>query len=264
MLPQRLRVSFVGAGGQRIAARLDAPAAHTVAYALFAHCFTCGKDLKAANWISRELVDRRIAVLRFDFTGLGESEGDFAETNFSTNVQDLVAAAAFLREQYAAPRILIGHSLGGTAVLAAAPLIPESVAVATIAAPSQTQHLRDLLAGQAPEVLAGGEAVVDVMGHRVRIKRQMLDDLVRHNPAELAANLGRALLVFHSPTDEVVPIEDAERLFAAADHPKSFVALDGADHLLITRETDARYVAAVLATWAQRYLPTEDGQRGNG
>jgi alpha/beta superfamily hydrolase len=254
MLPQHQRIQFPGAFGNRIAARLDQPASGTLAYALFAHCFTCGKDLKAANWISRELVERRIAVLRFDFSGIGESEGEFADTNFSTNVQDLLAAADFLRTEYQAPQILIGHSLGGTAVLAAAPHIPECVAVATIAAPSDTRQLRDRLASQAPDLGERGEAVVDVMGHRVRIKPQMLADLEQHEVASLAASLNRALLIFHSPNDEVVPILHARRIFDAATHPKSFIALDGADHLLLARESDARFVAEMLATWAHRYL----------
>jgi alpha-beta hydrolase superfamily lysophospholipase len=255
VLPQRERVQFAGAFGNRIAARLDQPASGTLAYALFAHCFTCGKDSKAASWISRELVDRRIAVLRFDFSGVGESEGEFADTSFSTNVADLVAAAEFLRQGYRAPQVLIGHSLGGTAALAAAPRIPESVAVATIAAPSDTSHLRNVLASKAPEIMSRGQALVDVMGHHVRISRQMLADLEQQDGANLAAQLGRALLIFHSPADQVVSIEHARRLFEAAKHPKSFVALDGADHLLISRESDARYVAEILATWARRYLP---------
>ena len=254
MFPRRERIEFPGAFGHRIAARLDRPADTPLAFALFAHCFTCGKDLKAANWISRELVDRRIAVLRFDFTGVGESEGDFAETNFSSNLADLVAAADFLRAHDDAPQILIGHSLGGSAVLAAAPRIPESVAAATIAAPADTHHLRDILAAQAPEIETAGAAVVDVMGHRVRIAKQMLEDLVRQDLEAAIADLGRALLVFHSPDDEVVSIEHARRIFAAARHPKSFISLDGADHLLIAREQDARYVAEMLATWARRYL----------
>jgi alpha-beta hydrolase superfamily lysophospholipase len=254
MLPQHRRENFPGAFGQSIAARLDLPSDAPRAFALFAHCFSCGTDLKAANWTSRELVDRRIAVLRFDFTGIGESEGEFADTNFSTNVADLLAAAEHLRQHYQAPQILIGHSLGGTAVLAAAPRIPESAAVVTIAAPSDTRHLRDVLIRGAPEIVTQGEAVVDVMGHRVRIKKQMLDDLAALNAQGLAADLNRALLIFHSPQDEVVDISHARRLFDAASHPKSFIALDGADHLLIARESDARFVAEMLAAWAPRYL----------
>jgi putative redox protein len=255
MLPRRSRVEFSGHDGHRIAARLDEPAAAPRAYALFAHCFTCGKDLKAANWISRELIDGGIGVLRFDFTGVGESAGEFAETNFSSNVTDLLAAADYLRAQRRAPQILVGHSLGGAAALAAAPRIPESVAVATIAAPSDTVHLRDILVSTAPHLETAGVAEVDVLGRRVRIKRQMLDDLLQQDFLAAAANLGRALLVFHSPDDDIVDIAHAHRIFAAARHPKSFVALDGADHLLIARERDARFVAEVLTTWARRYLP---------
>jgi len=252
--PQRLRVQFPGALGHELVGRLDLPAHEPLAFALYAHCFTCTKDLKAAHWISRELVDRRIALLRFDFTGLGESGGDFADTNFSTNLADLVAAADFLRREYQAPRILIGHSLGGTAVLLGAPRIPEAVAVATIAAPAQTEHLASVLAQQVPELAADEAAEIDVMGRRVRIKGQLLDDLRRYDVPAAVAALRLPLLLFHSPEDDVVGIDQARRIFEAARHPKSFVALDGADHLLIERERDARYVADLLACWARRYL----------
>ena len=254
MLPRRERVTFPGALGAPLAARLDRPADEPRAYALFAHCFTCTKDLKAANWISRELVDRRIALLRFDFTGLGESGGDFAETNFTSNLDDLVAAADFLRTNYRAPQILIGHSLGGTALLVAARRIPEAAAVATIAAPSSTTHLTEFISRQTPDLEPAESASIDVMGRPVRIKGQLLDDLRRYDMAQEIARLGRPLLVFHSPDDDVVPIADAGRIFEAARHPKSFVCLDGADHLLIERESDARFVAEMLATWSSRYL----------
>lgn len=258
MFPDRKKVRFPGAFGDQIAARLDLPNQSPRAYALFSHCFTCGKDLKAANWITRELVDRRIAVLRFDFTGIGESEGEFAETNFSTNVADLIAAADFLRQQYAPPKLLIGHSLGGSAAIVAASRIPECAAVAAIAAPSNTTHLREILESKAPELEQKGEAHVDVMGNRVRIKRQMLEDLARQNLRSAIADLKRPLLIFHSPVDQVVHINHAARIFDAAQHPKSFVSLDDADHLLVAREADARYVAEVLAAWAGRYLEPAD------
>ncbi len=259
MSPTRRRVEFQGALGSRIAARLDVPGEPPLACALLAHCFTCGKDLKAAHWISRELVDQRIAVLRFDFTGLGESGGDFAATNFSTNLADLLAAAGYLRREHEAPQILVGHSLGGTAVLCVADRIPECVAVATIAAPSETRHLSDVLLRQAPEILTAGVAEVDVMGHRVRISRQMIEELGTHDVRACVAQLGRALLVFHSPQDQIVDIQEARKIFEAAAHPKSFIALDGADHLLIERESDARFVAEMLATWARRYLRPRGG-----
>lgn len=253
MFPQRQLVQFTGALGNRLAARLDAPA-NPLAYVLFAHCFTCTKDLKAVTWISRELVDRRIAFFRFDFTGLGESEGDFADTNFTSNLADLVAAADFLRQNYQAPRILIGHSLGGTAVLVAARQIPETVAVATIAAPAGLGHMQEFLTRQAPGLGHDEVAEVDVMGRPIRIKGQLLDDLRKHDILAEVAQLNLPLLIFHSPTDEVVGIDHARRIFEAAHHPKSFIALDGADHLLIAREQDARYVADLLAAWARRYL----------
>ena len=254
MIPKRLRVEFPGAGRQSIAGRLDVPADEPLAFAIFAHCFTCTKDLKAASWISRELVDRRIAVLRFDFAGLGESGGDFADTNFTSNLDDLVAAADFLRRDYRAPQILIGHSLGGTAVLVAASRMPETRAVVTIAAPSETAHLREFLSRQAPDLAPDESAQVEVMGRPVRIKGQLLDDLRRYDIRQEIANLGHPLLIFHSPDDDIVLIDHARRIFEAARHPKSFIALDGADHLLMARESDARFVAEVLATWARRYL----------
>jgi putative redox protein len=258
MFTRRERVQFAGALGNLIAARLDSPAATPRAYALFAHCFTCTKDLKGAAWISRELVERRIAMLRFDFTGLGESEGDFADTNFTSNLDDLVAAADYLRASYRAPEILIGHSLGGTAVIAAAKRIPETRCVAVIAAPSDTRHTEAFIRRQAPALAPDEAAVIDVMGRPTRIKGQLLDDLARHDVPADAAALGVPLLVFHSPQDEVVNVGHAERIFAASRHPKSFIALDGADHLLIAREEDARYVAEVLAAWAGRYLSPQE------
>ncbi len=254
MFPRREHVRFTGALGHRIAARLDSPASNPRAYALFAHCFTCTKDLKAVAWISRELVDRRIAMLRFDFTGLGESEGDFADTNFTSNLDDLVAAADFLRTSYRAPQILIGHSLGGTAMLAAAPRIPEARCVATIAAPSSTQHTLEFLTRQTRPLRPDESTEVDIMGRPVRIKGQLLDDLRKHDLERDTAELGLPLLVFHSPDDDVVVIEHARRIFDAAKYPKNFISLDGADHLLIAREDDARYVAELLAAWASRYL----------
>lgn len=254
MFPRRQRIEFPGALGHMLAGRLDLPADEPRALALFAHCFTCTKDLKAVTWISKELVARRIGLLRFDFTGLGESGGEFAETNFTSNLDDLLAAAAFLRANCQAPQILIGHSLGGTAVLAAAGRIPEVRAVATIAAPAGTTHLHEFLTRQAPELAADEATDVQVMGRPVRIKGQLLADLRRYDILREVAELDRPLLVFHAPHDDVVSIEEAAKIFAAARHPKSFVSLDDADHLLIARESDARYVAEVLAAWASRYI----------
>ena len=246
-------IRFTGALGTQLAARLDSPPGEPLAFALFAHCFTCSKDTLAASRISAALTARGIAVLRFDFTGLGGSEGDFANTNFSSNVADLVAAAGWLRERHAAPKLLIGHSLGGAAVLAAAARLPEARAVATIGAPFDPAHVRHLLAPAVPEIERTGDAEVDLAGRKFRIRKQFLDDLARHCSAEAIGRLRKALLVFHSPRDATVDIENAAKIFLAAKHPKSFVSLDDADHLL-TRKEDAAYVAAVLAAWASRYI----------
>ena len=244
---------FPGARGASLAARLDSPAGMPVAYALFAHCFTCSKDIKAAGWISRALVERGIAVLRFDFTGIGESEGDFAATDFSSNLDDLVAAADFLRREREAPRLLVGHSLGGCAVLAAAERIPEARAVATIGAPSDTVHLKSTLIRLAPDLEARGEAELHLGGRPFRVRKELLDDLEEEHLKGVLERLHKALLIFHSPVDGIVDIDHARRLFEMAKHPKSFISLDRADHLL-TGEQDARYVGEMLAVWAGRYL----------
>lgn len=246
-------VRFPGSLGAQLAARLDLPPGKPVAYALFAHCFTCSKDTLAAARIGAALTARGLAVLRFDFTGLGGSEGDFANTDFSSNVSDLVAAAAWLREQHEAPRLLVGHSLGGSAVLAAAPRIPEASAVATIGAPADPAHVRRMLGDSVPEIEAAGQAEVHLAGRKFRIRKQLLDDLERHAGREAIGSLGKALLIFHSPADTTVSIDNASQIFMAARHPKSFVSLDKADHLL-TRREDGAYVADVLAAWASRYL----------
>ncbi len=247
------RSTFTGSQGDRLAARLDAPDGQAQATALFAHCFTCTKDIFAANRIAAALVERGIAVLRFDFTGLGSSEGEFANTGFSSNVDDLVAAADHLRERGQAPALLIGHSLGGAAVLAAAARVPEAVAVATIAAPFDADHVVHLFAESVPEIEAKGEAQVRLAGRPFTVRRSFLDDVRAQDQAERIAHLGRALLVLHSPLDATVGVENARRIFEAAKHPKSFVSLDDADHLL-SRRADAVYAAEVLAAWASRYL----------
>lgn len=249
----RNMIRFPGVSGALLAARLDLPAAAPSAFALFAHCFTCSKDTLAASRIAAALVAHGLGVLRFDFTGLGSSEGDFANTNFSSNVADLIAAAAWLRAHHAPPAILVGHSLGGAAVLAAAGEIPESVAVATIAAPFEPSHVRRLLAPAIATIDASGEAEVQLAGRRFRIRKQFLDDLAAHRPTERIATLRKALLIFHSPHDTTVSIDNAAQIFLAAKHPKSFVSLDNADHML-TRREDAVYVAAVLSAWASRYI----------
>jgi uncharacterized OsmC-like protein/alpha/beta superfamily hydrolase len=252
--PQRSRVEFPGAHGDALSARLDLPAGPPRAYALFAHCFTCSKDFVASARLSRALAARGFAVLRFDFTGLGNSAGDFANTTFSSNVEDLVRAADFLRREHRAPSLLVGHSLGGTAVLAAAARIPEAVAVATIGAPAEPAHVKGLFAASEREIESTGEAEVELGGRRFRIRREFIRDLEATELTDSVADLRKALLVFHAPFDAVVGIENASRIFLAAKHPKSFVSLDRADHLL-SKPEDASYVAEVLAAWASRFLP---------
>jgi putative redox protein len=249
------RVTFPGTQGE-LSARLDLPAGTPAAYALFAHCFTCSKDFLASARISRALAERGLGVLRFDFTGLGSSQGEFASTNFSSNVGDIRAAAAFLRARHRAPALLVGHSLGGAAVLAAAVHVPEARAVATIGAPADPEHVRHLFADATPEIEARGEAAVVLAGRPFRIRRQFLEDIAEQRMQEAIRGLGKALLVFHAPGDLVVSVDNARRLFDAARHPKSFVSLDDADHLL-TRPADAEYVASVLAAWASRYVGGE-------
>ncbi|GAA1903353.1 hypothetical protein GCM10009716_11660 [Streptomyces sodiiphilus] len=253
--PHSRKLSFAGAHGDCLAARLELPAdREPVAYALFAHCFTCGKDLPAATRIARGLAARGIGVLRFDFTGLGRSGGDFAHTNFSSNVEDLVLAADALRQEYRAPSLLIGHSLGGAAVLAAAERIEGVRAVATVAAPADPGHVEHLLSEATAEIRERGEAEVRLAGRTFLIRRQFLDDIADQPQRDRIGGLGVPLLVLHSPQDELVDVDNARLIFEAARHPKSFVALDGADHLLSGRE-DPGWVADLLAVWVRRHLP---------
>jgi uncharacterized OsmC-like protein/fermentation-respiration switch protein FrsA (DUF1100 family) len=249
------RFDFPNARGQTLAALLQYPAGEPAAFALFAHCFTCGKDNLAAKRIAEALAERGIAVLRFDFTGLGASEGEFANTHFSSNVADLVAAADHLRRTARAPALLVGHSLGGAAVLAAAGRIPEARAVATIAAPSDPGHVTGLFRDQVADIRAEGEREVVLAGRPFRIRREFLDDVAEQNLLERVKDLHRPLLVMHSPTDDTVGIDNATRIFLAAKHPKSFVSLADADHLL-THRRDALYAANVIAAWAERYVET--------
>jgi putative redox protein len=253
--PSSEKVEFNGALGARLAARLDRPVAPPVAYALFAHCFTCSKDTRAATYVAAALAERGIACLRFDFTGLGGSDGEFANTDFSSNVADLVAAADFLRARHRAPAILVGHSLGGAAVLAAAARIPEAVGVATIGAPAEPAHVLRHIPDQ-DRIARDGAAEVALAGRRFRIGKGFLDDVAAQRLAGAIGGLRRALLVMHSPRDDTVDIDNATRIFAAAKHPKSFVSLDPADHLLSRRE-DAAYAGQVIAAWAARYLPAQ-------
>ena len=256
----RHRITFPGASGHELAARLDLPAGPPKAYALFAHCFTCGKDLRSATSIAASLTDAGFAVLRFDFTGLGGSEGEFENTNFTSNVDDLVAAATWLRETHRAPQLLVGHSLGGAAVVVAAQHIPEVKAVATIGAPSESGHVNQLFVDSVEEIEENGSAVVELAGRRFTITKQLVDDLRSGRVTEAATDLRRPLLVLHSPVDNVVGVEHAAALFRAARHPRSFVSLDGADHLLC-KVADAVYAAKTIGTWAERYLEDESGVR---
>jgi len=249
-----VKLVFTNAAGQELSSRLDMPAdANPVAYALFAHCFTCSKDLKAVRHISNALTLEGIAVLRFDFTGLGESAGDFSDTTFSSNVDDLLAASAYLEAHHQGPQLLIGHSLGGAAVLQAASRIPSSRAVVTIGAPAEPSHVMQHLQSSMDRIEADGQAVVRLAGREFTIKKQFIDDLDQALMEDTIRDLGRALLVMHAPTDQVVGIENAARIFTAARHPKSYVSLDSADHLL-SDTGDSRYVGRVVASWAARYL----------
>ncbi|HEX9702102.1 MAG TPA: alpha/beta fold hydrolase [Rhodospirillales bacterium] len=247
------KITFKGAGGEMLAARLDLPDGPPKAYALWAHCFSCTKDIYAASRVAGGLTASGIAVFRFDFTGLGASEGDFANTNFSSNVGDLVAAADYMRQNLAAPKMLIGHSLGGAAVLVAAGRVSESVAVITIGAPADPAHVAKHFQKERAEIVAKGEAEVLLVGRPFRIKKQFLDDIENVKLEKAIGGMKKALLVFHSPIDAIVGIDNAGRIFQAARHPKSFVSLDNADHLL-SRKADAVYVADVIAAWAARYL----------
>ncbi|MEA2879456.1 MAG: hypothetical protein QOF14_4652 [Hyphomicrobiales bacterium] len=269
------RFEFPNANGEKLSALLERPTAQPLAFALFAHCFTCGKDNLAAKRIAQALTARGIAVLRFDFTGLGASEGEFANTTFSSNVADLVAAADHLRKMYQAPAILIGHSLGGAAMLAAASRVPEARAVATIAAPADPAHVTGLFQQHVADIQEKGEVEVALAGRPFRIRKEFLDDVAMQELEQCVRDLRKALLVMHSPTDDLVGVENASAIFTAAKHPKSFVSLHGADHLLSKRR-DAVYVAEVIAAWSERYLdmvPEPDempvdgvlvGETGNG
>ena len=247
------RFQFTGVGGHQLAASLDMPEREPIAFALFAHCFTCGKDVLAAKRIAVALAAKGIAVLRFDFTGLGSSEGDFANSTFSSNVADLVRAADHLHETRKGPSILIGHSLGGAAVLAAAEQIPDAKAVVTIAAPSDPAHVTGLFKERIKDIRKHGKVEVSLAGRPFNISSEFLDDIAEHNLMAQVTNLHKALLIMHAPADDTVGIDNATRIFVAAKHPKSFVSLASADHLL-TGKRDAAYVADVIAAWATRYL----------
>ena len=251
-----IKAEFTGHSGARLAARLDIPAGHVRAYALFAHCFACSKDILAAKRIAAELSRAGIAVLRFDFTGLGSSEGEFASTNFSSNVADLQSAANYLRLNFAAPQILIGHSLGGAAILAVAQSIPEVRAVATIGAPADVAHVIENFGSKIEDIERDGQAMVELAGRTFTIQKQFLDDVREKTLTQHIANMRKPLMVLHSPIDATVGIDNAATIFTAAKHPKSFVSLDKADHLL-SRSEDASFAASMIAGWASRYIEAD-------
>ena len=257
MNTRTIRTTFAGGLGHELAARLDLPSGPVRAYALFAHCFTCTKDIIAARHIAAKLASLGIAALRFDFTGLGSSEGEFQNTNFSSNVGDLVAAADHLRSRYQAPSILIGHSLGGAAMLAAAHQIPEAKAVVTIGAPSDVAHVLHHFRARLSDIERDGIANVTLAGRTFPISRGLVEDAKGQSIGRHVANLRKALLVMHAPQDQIVGIEHAATIFTEAKHPKSFVSLDSADHLL-SNSRDAAYAAEVLAVWASRYLTVDE------
>ncbi|MGW8247457.1 MAG: alpha/beta hydrolase family protein [Acidiferrobacterales bacterium] len=250
---EKQKLDFPNPGGEVLSALLEKPSGEIKAFVLFAHCFTCSKNIGTATRISRALAERGFATLRFDFTGLGNSEGDFSNTNFSSNVDDLVAAAAYLATSFEAPKILIGHSLGGAAVIAAAARLPDVQAVVTIAAPSDPAHMRYLLRDSVPEIMNKGRATVEIGGQKFTIRKQFLEDVSEQNLDSVLKNLNRPLLIMHSPRDNLIDIEHAYHLFDVARCPKSFISLDSADHLL-SNPDDATYAADTIAAWASRYV----------
>lgn len=259
MTGETRKTEFKTSSGEKLAAALELPGGAPRAFALFAHCFSCSKDIKAAREIARALRAKGFAVLRFDFTGLGASEGDFANTNFSSNVEDLVSAADFMRDEFEAPSLLIGHSLGGAAAIVAAEKIPEVKGVAVIGAPAEADHIALQIGEAREEVEQKGVATVSLAGRPFAIKKQFLDDLSSQNVLAHVARLNKPLLVMHAPLDQTVGVENAARIFIAAKHPKSFISLDTADHLL-SNAGDARYAADVLAAWGARYMEPQAGE----
>ncbi|MCG8388399.1 MAG: alpha/beta hydrolase, partial [Cytophagales bacterium] len=248
------KVTFTNANGAGLSASLEMPlGGKPIAYAIFAHCFTCSKNLSAVVNISRALNLRKIAVLRFDFTGLGDSEGDFSDTNFSSNIQDLQSAYDFLSTDYEAPKIIIGHSLGGAAVLAAAGSMESVRAVVTVGAPADPPHVKNLFKESIEEIKQTGEATVSIGGRPFKVKEQFLHDLEQNDLADMLSGLNKALLILHSPQDQIVGVENARKIYEGARHPKSFVTLDGADHLL-SNKADSLYVGDIISSWATRYL----------
>jgi putative redox protein len=248
------KIDFQNDKGETISARLDLPRDQKpLAYVLFAHCFTCNKNLVPVTNISRQLTEEGFAVFRFDFTGLGESEGDFENTNFSSNIQDLISAAEYMENEYEAPSLIIGHSLGGAAVIYAGSKLESVQAVATISAPSSPDHVKKLLGESVERIKQKGTAEVTISGRSFTIKEQFLEDISEKNMQEILKNMRKPLLLLHSPQDDIVGIENAAEIYKHAMHPKSFISLDGADHLLSDKK-DSAYVGNVIASWSHRYL----------
>ena len=247
------KIEFKGALGDMLAGKVDTPDGEHRAFALFAHCFTCSKNLKAVGHIAKALNKKGVAVFRFDFTGLGDSGGSFEDTNFSSNVDDLIAASEYMEQHMGAPQIIIGHSLGGAAVIQAAHRIESLRAIATIGAPSEPSHVEHHFESKREEIEKTGSAIVKLAGRPFRIKKQFLDDLEKSKMDNYIKNLNKALLVMHAPLDDTVGIENAAHIYKVAKHPKSFISLDKADHLLLD-ETYSRYVGAVISEWSEIYL----------
>jgi uncharacterized OsmC-like protein/esterase/lipase len=248
-----IKINFPNSDGDLLSASLEKPDSDIKFYAIFVHCFTCSKDVIAASRISRKLCDMGVAVLRFDFTGLGNSSGDFSNTNFSSNIGDVISAANFLQENHGEPKLLIGHSLGGAAVLAAAQRLPYTRAIVTIAAPATAEHVAQLLSKDKDTIIENNEAEVTIAGRTFNIKKQFLNDITTYNSLDHIASLNKPLLIFHSPVDAIVGIDEAAKIYSAARHPKSFISLDKADHLLSDKR-DAEYVSNVIISWISRYL----------
>jgi len=252
------KIQFANSKGEKLSGRLDLPADQNPHnFAIFSHCFTCSKDFSAARNVSKALASEGFGVLRFDFTGLGNSDGDFSDTNFSSNVEDLLSAATFLKENYKAPSLIVGHSLGGAASIFAASEINTVKAVATIGAPSNPVHVQKQLGNKINVIEEQGEATVTLAGRDFTFKKQFIEDLKSNSCVEAARNLHKALLIFHSPQDATVSITNAEEIYHAAHHPKSFVTLDGSEHLLIDKK-NASYVGKVISGWAARYIPVPE------
>lgn len=247
------KIEFLGSLGNKLSARLDEPNENPKAFALFAHCFTCTKDILAASYIAQTLTKHGIAVLRFDFTGLGGSGGDFENTNFSSNIQDLIKAADYLRDNFEAPKLLIGHSLGGTATLASAQSIPESRAVVTIGSPADAAHIAHHFTDVREQIINEGEAEVLLEGRPFKIKKQFVEDIENYSIENRMKGMNKALLIMHAPTDKTVGIENATKIFSWAKHPKSFISLDQANHLL-TEKRDSSYAANIIAAWSSSYI----------